>query len=511
MSEDATNCPSPEPQDNTMPTESDQQAQRYEKRREIEEQGIPAYGDAPQETLTPAQTVVEAFELPEGQELTETVYSLAGRITAKRTMGKSAFADIRDESGRIQVYAKRDVLGQENFDFFKSLDIGDIIVVTGPSFRTRAGEITVRIQQCRLLTKSLRPLPEKWHGLSNVEQRHRQRYLDMIGNPEVKDIFRRRVELIRNIRRYLEDLGFLEVETPMLQPIPGGAAANPFETYYAALDAHMYLRIAPELYLKRLLVGGFEKVFELNRNFRNEGLSRHHNPEFTMVEVYQAYGDCRTMMALVEDMVTTTAQYTLETLKITCYDNETELDLNTPWRRIRFHDLVCERMGADWFELDNNQRIRRAAEQGVEMSTEMNETEITQEVYEKLIEPTLIQPTFVTELPVDLVPLARRTAEKADTVDVFELVINGQELAPGYSELNDPVEQRRRLLNQLGVNDVSEIPAGKLDEDFLTALEYGMPPAGGMGIGIDRLVMTLLGQDSIREVILFPHLRPQEV
>jgi lysyl-tRNA synthetase class 2 len=425
---------------------------------------------------------------------------------AMRDMGKSVFADLRDESGRLQLYVQKGRMDEAAVKLFKALDIGDLIGATGVVFTTRMGEVSLKVDSFRLLAKSLRPLPEKWHGLTDVERRYRQRYLDLICNDEARALFRRRAEIVRRLRRFLEEREFMEVETPMLQPLAGGAAAKPFETYYAALDMPMVLRIAPELYLKRLLVGGFEKIFELNRNFRNEGLSRRHNPEFTMVEIYQAYGDCRTMMDLVEGLITTLAQDVLGTLTLQ-HPNGTTISLERPWRRVAYAELLRERMGQDWFDVTPEARRARAQAAGLDIAPEMSDLEVTHEVYEKRVEQTLIQPTFVTRFPAPLVPLARRCDDDPTVVDVFELEINGQEIAPGYSELNDPLDQRRRFEEQARTADAGTA-AGRVDEDFLTALEHGMPPAGGMGIGIDRLIMLLTGAESIRDVVLFPQMRP---
>ncbi len=435
---------------------------------------------------------------------TEVHVAAAGRITAYRIMGKSIFADIKDSTGKIQLYVHKDNLGEPSFLLFKKIDIGDIVGVEGKLFTTRTGEITIKISKFELLSKSLRTLPEKWHGLTDVEQIYRQRYLDLIVNEKSRDVFKKRFAIISEIRRILAEKQFTEVETPMLQYLAGGAAAKPFGTFYEALHAPMFMRIAPELYLKRLLVGGFEKIYELNRNFRNEGMSRRHNPEFTMIEIYQAFGDCRTMMDLVETLVTTVAQNVLGTLKID-HGNGRIIDLTPPWRRATYDDLVKEKAGADWFDITPAQRVERAQGMGLHIDPKFVDFEVTHEVYEKLIEQTLIQPTFVTRLPAVLVPLAKACADNGNYVDVFELEINGQEIAPGYSELNDPVEQRRRFEEQAKRAGPKE---GAIDEDFLTALEYGMPPAGGMGIGIDRLVMLLTASESIRDVILFPHLKP---
>ena len=439
---------------------------------------------------------------PEAEKQEEV--TIAGRMTAFRAMGKSIFADIKDSSGRMQIYVQRDQIGEDDFKVFKKLDLGDIIGVTGEPFTTRTGELTVKVHKFTLLSKSLRPLPEKFHGLTDIEQRYRQRYLDLITNDDSRKVFMQRFAILSEIRKFLASKGFLEVETPMLQPIPGGANANPFKTFYEALNSPMYMRIAPELYLKRLLVGGFERVFELNRNFRNEGIDRRHNPEFTMLEIYQAYGDCRSMMDLIEEMVTTIAMNLFGTLEIQ-HPGGKVINLARPWRRAPYRDLIKERAGADWFELTKEQKAAKAREMGLTITTEMEERDITHEIYEKLIEQTLIQPTFVTRLPAYLVPQAKACEDDPTVVDVYELEINGQEISPGYSELNDPIEQRKRFVEQ-AVHDGKDL-AMAIDEDFLTAMEHGMPPAGGLGLGVDRLIMLLTGAESIRDVLLFPQMR----
>jgi lysyl-tRNA synthetase class 2 len=431
---------------------------------------------------------------------------VAGRITAHRNMGKSQFLDLSDVSGRLQVYINLKELPAEQAAVFQLLDIGDFLGAEGEFFVTKTGEPTVRVEKFQILAKTLRPLPDKWHGISDIEVRNRQRYLDLIANQGSRDIFLTRSLIIREIRRYLEDKGFLEVETPMMQPIAGGAAAEPFKTHHNALGLDLFLRIAPELYLKRLLVGGFTKVFELNRNFRNEGISRRHNPEFTMLEVYWAYADFELMANLVEEMVCLLAERVAGSLQIAHKDSEGNIkrtiDLSRPWKRARYQDLICQ-VDETWYERSRDQKLIRCEELGVEVHPGMQEFEITQQVFEKLVEARTIDPLFVTHLPVELVPLAKQNAENPGLVDVYELIINGQEISPGYSELNDPVVQRRRLTEQVGEETQN------LDEDFLLALEHGMPPAGGIGVGVDRLVMALTGTDSIREVILFPHLKPK--
>ena len=474
--------------------------------------------------FTPAETCAQArANYAEGREI-----ALAGRITAHREMGKSQFLDIRDQSGRMQVYAQKNVLGDEQWHVFTHLDLGDFVGVRGTMFTTKTGEISVKLggkaQSSAgvspasgaggtpalpfvILAKALRPPPAKWHGLEDTEIRYRQRYLDLIGNPEVKDVFLKRSEIIREIRNFLHRRGYVEVETPMMQAIPGGAAAKPFVTHHNALGCDFYLRIALELYLKRLLVGGLDKVFEIGRNFRNEGLSRKHNPEFTMLEAYEAFGDYESMMELVQGLVCHVAESVLTRLVIEHKDAEGKvtrtIDLTPPWRRVKYKDLVRERAGADWFDVSPAERRERAVRMGAEIAREYEDFEVTQAVFEKLIEPTLIHPVFVTHAPKELIPLAKLSPDDPTTVEVFECCINGQEIAPAYTEQNDPLEQRERLEHQAGGEQQ------KLDEDFLVALEHGMPPAGGMGLGIDRLCMMLLGQESIRDVILFPQLKPK--
>jgi lysyl-tRNA synthetase class 2 len=453
--------------------------------------------------FTPGETCAHAREnYAEGREV-----SIAGRVTAHRDMGKSMFIDVRDQTGRLQVYAQKNVLGDEPFDVFRHLDLGDFIGAKGSLFTTKTGEISLKLSSFVILAKALRPPPEKWHGLADTEIRYRQRYLDLVANPDVKEVFLKRSQIVREIRNFLNDRGYVEVETPMMQAIPGGAAAQPFKTHHNALGCDFYMRIAIELYLKRLLVGGMDKVFEIGRNFRNEGLSRKHNPEFTMLEAYQAYGDYESMMELVQSMICHVAQKVLGTLIIEHKDAEGKvtktIDLTSPWRRIKYKDIVRERAGADWFDVSSQERRDRAVKLGAEIGKEYEDFEVTQGVFEKLIEPTLINPTFVTHAPKELIPLAKLSPDDPTSVEVFECCINGQEIAPAYSEQNDPIEQRERLEHQAGGEQQ------KLDEDFLVALEHGMPPAGGMGMGIDRLCMMLLGQESIRDVILFPQLKPK--
>jgi lysyl-tRNA synthetase, class II len=450
-----------------------------------------------------------------------TTLRAAGRITAHRDMGKSHFVDLRDSTGRIQVYIHAKEVGPETIELFKLVDLGDFIGVEGDCFLTKTGEPTLKVHKLTLLSKALRPLPEKWHGLQDVEARYRQRYLDLVTNERSRTVFEQRITIVREIRRFFEAKGFLEVETPMLQAVPGGAAAEPFRTHHKALGLDLYLRIAPELYLKRLLVAGFNKVFELNRNFRNEGISRKHNPEFTMLEAYWAYADFEKIADLVEEMICHLAGVISEgrasarpadgtsrssSLQVEHKDAEGNvtrtLNLTRPWRRVRYRDLIRE-IEPEWFNYTSEKRRERCGELGVEINPRMADYEVTQQVFEKLVEEKTFDPLFVTHCPKELVPLAKQNAEDDSVVDVYELVINGQEISPGYSELNDPMVQRQRLLEQAGEE------TQKLDEEFLLALEHGMPPAGGFGVGIDRLVMLLTGAESIRDVILFPQLKPK--
>src|SRR5438105_11656013 len=445
----------------------------------------------------------------------------AGRITAHRDMGKSHFLDLRDATGRIQIYIHPKEVGAELIDLFSLLDLGDFVGVEGTCFLTKTSEPTLKVRKFQVLAKSLRPLPEKWHGLQDVEARYRQRYLDLITNDQSRAVFAKRFLIVREIRRFLEDRGFVEVETPILQSVAGGAAAEPFQTRHKALGLDLYLRIAPELYLKRLLVGGFNKVFELNRNFRNEGISRKHNPEFTMLEAYWAYADFEKIADLVEEMICYVAEV-LEgrassrpetsgssSLRIEHRDAEGNvtrtINLTRPWRRARYHDLVREAAGADWFEISSEQRRERAKNLGVEILPQLADFEVTQHVFEKLVEEKTFDPLFVTHCPKELVPLAKQNRQQPEVVDVYELIINGVEISPGYTELNDPVTQRRRLLEQAGEE------TQKVDEDFLLGLEHGMPPAGGFGLGIDRLTMVRTGAESIRDAILIPLLKPKLV
>ncbi len=433
---------------------------------------------------------------------------LAGRLMAIRTHGKASFADLMDKTGRVQLYIKQNLVGEDEYDFFQELDLGDIIGVTGTVFKTRRGEVSIRVKSFELLTKSLRPLPEKFHGLKDKELRYRQRYLDLIVNPEVRETFKIRSEIIREMRRYLEDKDFLEVETPMMHPIAGGATARPFITHHNALDMDLYLRIAPELYLKRLIVGGFDKVFEINRNFRNEGMSYKHNPEFTMMELYQAQADYHDMMELTENLISNVAEKVLGTTTVT-YDDQ-EIDFAPPWKRITMVEAVEEFTGINFKEIDDIETARKEAKNvGVHVEDDMSVGEILNEVFEERVEEKLIQPTFIMDYPIEVSPLAKNKENDPGFTYRFEAFVYSREIANAFSELNDPEEQYRRFNKQVEMREAGDEEAQMMDEDFIRALEYGMPPTGGLGIGIDRLVMLMTNTSSIRDVILFPTMRPE--
>lgn len=479
------------------PTESELLHIRREKLDRLKERGSEPFGHAFATTHEPG-TLKAQFA--EGLQV-----RVAGRMLSKRQMGKASFFDLGDASGRIQCYLNKGDIGDEGYDLFVHLlDIGDFVGVEGETFVTKKGERSVHVKALTVLSKSLRPLPDKWHGVADREIRYRQRYLDLISNERSREVFLMRSRIVAEIRTFMQERGFIEVETPMMQDVPGGAAAKPFETFFHALNQAMYLRIAPELYLKRLLVGGLTKVFELNRNFRNEGLSRRHNPEFTMLEAYQAYADFETMAGLVEELICQLAQKFCGGLLIEHKDEEGNvtktINLQRPWKRATYRDLI-RAIDANWFDYTPEQRRTRAGELGVEIGEKLEDYEVTQHLFEKLVEERSIDPVFVTHCPKELVPLARQSKGDDSVVDVYELVINGVEISPGYSELNDPIVQRARLEAQAG----EEIQ--KIDEEFILALEYGMPPAGGIGVGIDRLIMMLTGAESIRDVVLFPQLK----
>jgi lysyl-tRNA synthetase, class II len=433
---------------------------------------------------------------------------IAGRVMAIRRMGKASFFHLQDRRGRLQVYVQQNKLGEEAYALFRSLDLGDIVGVWGRLFRTRTKELTLDVDGLRLITKCLRPLPEKWHGLADIEARYRQRYLDLMVNPDVREVFEKRSRIIRLLRRFFEERDFLEVETPMMQSIPGGAAARPFITHHNTLDMELYLRVAPELFLKRLLVGGFEKVFELNRNFRNEGISVRHNPEFTMLEFYQAYATFDDLMQLTEELFVCLAKEVVGSLTLAYGDHL--VDLTPPWRRLTIPEAIMRHGGATENDVRSLEGLNNFAKRkGVRVDARVPYGNALVEVFEQVAEPQLIQPTFMIGYPIEVSPLARKNDQNPTLVDRFELYIAGRELANAFSELNDPGDQRQRFMEQMEARKAGDDSANPIDDDYVRALEYGMPPAAGEGIGIDRLVMLLTNSPSIRDVILFPLLRSQ--
>jgi lysyl-tRNA synthetase class 2 len=467
--------------------------QRYKNLEKLKKAGINPFG----ESFSGIESIASLKkDYSEGRQV-----RVAGRIMARREHGKSVFIDLKDFSGRIQIYLRKDVIGEEAFDILKGLDIGDIIGLNGELFKTRTGEDTIKVSEYRVLSKSLLPLPEKWHGLKDVEVRYRQRYVDLIVNDSACQKFRTRIELIKHLREELNTKGFLEVETPMMHPIPGGAAGKPFKTHHQALDMDLYLRIAPEIYLKKLLVGGFEKIFEINRSFRNEGISTRHNPEFTMMEVYEAYSDCAGMMELTENLIRSTAKTLLGTEKFTYQGRDVDL---TVWKKVSFAELMKKN-----FDIGINDPlnawVKKLKAKGIEIEGDtVSKTQIINIVGE-LVEPeTETHPVFVVDMFKELSPLAKEKKDAPGLADRFELYIGGMEIANAYSELNDPIDQRRRFEEQVKAD-----PEAMVDEDFIRALEYGMPPAGGLGIGIDRLAMIFTDSANIREVIFFPQMRPE--
>jgi lysyl-tRNA synthetase, class II len=481
-------------------TEAELIAVRRDKLAKLRELGVDPYGGRYEVTCTPGE-LREGFA--EGRRV-----KVAGRITALRDMGKSVFFQLGDVHGSIQGYLGIKSLDEARAAAWKCLDRGDWIGIEGETFLTRTGEPTVKVEDFTVLSKALRPMPDKWHGVADREIKYRKRHLDLMGNPDSAGLFVTRSLMLAEIRRFLQERGFLEVETPMLQDIAGGAAARPFETYHNALGMPLTLRIAPELFLKRLLVGGFTKIFELNRNFRNEGISRRHNPEFTMLEAYWAFSDFEQMAELVEEMTCHLAEKFCGGLIIEHKDDEGNvtrtIDLTRPWRRANYHDLIKGVAGEGFFDLSPEQRRAKCDELGVQISPEMEDYEVIQQVFEKKVEEQTFDPCFVTRVASELIPLAKVTPG-GKTVEVYELIINGQEISPGYSELNDPDVQRERLMHQAGGEEEQ-----KVDLDFIETLEHGMPPAGGIGIGIDRLVMMLTGAPTIRDVVLFPLLKRKE-
>nr|WP_042171352.1 lysine--tRNA ligase [Paenibacillus gorillae] len=480
---------------------------RRDKLDELRGLGVDPFGGKFERTHA-AKEIVSAYEAFSKEELEEkaVTVSIAGRIMQKRGMGKAAFAHIQDLSGKIQIYVRKDSVEANKYAAFELLDIGDIVGVHGVVFKTNTGEVSVKAKEVEVLTKSLLPLPDKYHGLKDVELRYRQRYVDLIMNQDVQQTFISRSRIIQSMRRYLDSLGYLEVETPTLHSIAGGAAARPFETHHNALDMQLYMRIAIELHLKRLIVGGLEKVYEIGRVYRNEGISTRHNPEFTMIELYEAYADYKDIMALTENLIAHIAQEVFGTTKIT-YQGE-EIDLTPQWRRVSMVDLVKETTGVDFgVQMSDEEAHALAKEHKVPVEQHMTFGHILNAFFEQFCEHTLIQPTFVTGHPVAISPLAKKNAEDPRFTDRFELFIVAREHANAFTELNDPIDQRQRFESQLVEREQGNDEAHEMDDDFIRALEYGMPPTGGLGIGIDRLVMLLTDAPSIRDVLLFPHMR----
>jgi lysyl-tRNA synthetase class 2 len=481
--------------------------QRVRKLESLQKEGINPFPNNFRVTHT-ARDIYEAFGSKSDEELkwVEEIFSLAGRIVAIRDFGKASFLQIQDRKGRVQVYLRKDIIGGQTFQLFKTFDIGDFVGVEGKVFRTKTGELTLQVQRIQLLTKSLRPLPEKWHGLTDVEARYRHRYLDLIANPRAREIFLARIQAIQRIREFFIHRDFIEVETPMMHPIPGGATAKPFKTYHNALNMDLYMRVAPELFLKRLVIGGFERVFEINRNFRNEGISTQHNPEFTMLEFYQSYSTFEDLMTLTEELFCTIVKEMQGGFSLTYQGKEIHFDPS--WKRIRFKDSLVEIGGLDPVILrDPSKAIEEAKSIGLELKKGTSHGRVLADLFKEKVELHLLQPTFITHYPTEVSPLSRRNEKDPEVVDRFELFIAGREIANGFSELNDPIDQRERFVQQLKEKDDEAIPSLRLDEDFLQALEFGMPPTAGEGIGIDRWVMLLTDAPSIRDVIFFPLLR----
>ncbi|MHB8770692.1 MAG: lysine--tRNA ligase [Syntrophales bacterium] len=492
--------------------ETELQKKRREKIDSLMSDGIDLYPNDARVGNTTASVRERFGEMtPEELERVTERFTLAGRMMAVRDFGKGAFISIQDRTGRIQAFLRKNQIGDKAFSLFKRLDIGDIVWISGRVFKTKTGELTIDVEEngIRLLAKSLHPLPEKWHGLTDIEIRYRQRHLDLIVNPDVRKVFQVRSRIISLIRRFMEERDFLEVETPMMQSKAGGAVARPFRTYHNALGMNLFLRIAPELYLKRLITGGLERVFEINRNFRNEGISTFHNPEFTMMEFYQAYATYEDLMETTEGLITFVAEQ-LFASRTFCYQG-TQIDLTPPWRRITVREAVLAYGGLEAAALDDpDQLAAHARKLGIEVKPSDPPGKVMMAVFDETVEKNLVQPTFVTRYPVDVSPLSRRNAADPSLVDRFELYICGREIANAFSELNDPVDQRRRFEMQLKEREAGDLEAHEMDEEYLAALECGMPPTAGEGIGIDRLVMLFTDSASIRDVILFPLLRTRE-
>ncbi len=487
---------------------SEQELLRREKLKELQDAGKDPFDVYKVEVTHNSKEIKENHEALAGVKI-----KTAGRLMRKRVQGKAGFSDIHDREGKLQLYIKLDNVGEEKLKFFKTLDLGDLISVEGETFITKTGEISLQVTDFELIAKSLKPLPDKWHGLVDPDVRYRQREVDLIVNPEVRETMVKRSKIITEIRRYLDDRGFLEVETPILSPIAGGAAARPFQTHHNALDIHMYLRIATELYLKRLIVGGFEKVYDMGKNFRNEGVSFKHNPEFTMIELYEAYSDYNDMMDLTEDMVSTVAQKVNGTMKIN-YQG-TEIDLTPPWRRLTMVDAVKEQTGIDFsnITLEEAHAVAEKHHMQDDFKYDIAHTsigDVLNAMFERFAEDKLIQPTFITDYPVEISPLTKKKRGNPAFTERFEGFIYGREICNAYSELNDPIVQRERFNQQAKERELGDDEAYRIDEEFMSALETGMPPTGGLGIGVDRIVMFLTDAHSIRDVILFPTMKPQE-
>lgn len=482
---------------------NEQMQVRIDKMHKIEEHGWKPFGYRFLYTHRAADIAAQFDELSEK----ETEVKMAGRIMAIRGHGKTCFMDMQDKTGRIQVYVRKDVIGEENYALIKLMDIGDTVGITGTAFRTHMGELSIKANSVEMLSKSLRPLPEKWHGLKDVETRYRQRYVDLIVNPEVRDTFVKRSQIIRSIREVLDSHDFLEVETPILNTIAGGAAARPFISYHNALDMQVYMRIAPELYLKRLIVGGMDRVYEMGRVFRNEGIDNRHNPEFTSVEIYQAFADYRDMMDLTEEVVVKTAEKVLGTTTIN-YEGTT-IELASPWKRMSMIEAVKEYSGKDFTNVTDLEEARAIAKElNVAVEPSFGIGKIINACFEEYVEDKLIQPTFITGHPKEISPLAKSNPENPEITDRFEAYIYGRELCNGFTELNDPIDQKERFLKQVEERANGDEEANMMDEDFVNALEYGLPPTGGLGIGIDRLVMFLTNSSTIRDVLFFPTMKP---
>ena len=493
-----------------MDETSDLIQQRIRKLEALKQEGVDPYPNRFKATRT-SREIHEVFGSKSDEELksVEETFSIAGRIMAIRDFGKASFVQVQDREGRMQVYLRKDLVGETAFRSFKNMDIGDFIGVRGKVFRTKTQELTLQAQTFELVTKSLRPLPEKWHGLTDVETRYRHRSLDLIANPRAREIFLTRIRAIQWFREFFVTRGFMEVETPMMHPIPGGATAKPFETHHNALGMDLYLRIAPELYLKRLVIGGFEKIFEINRSFRNEGISTLHNPEFTMLEFYQSYATYEDLIAMTEELLVSMVEKVRGGTTLT-YGGQ-QIDFTPPWKRIRYQDALIEYGKFDPEVIRDPLRARKAAETlGLELKKGTSHGRVLDDLFKEGVEPHLHQPTFITHYPTEVSPLSRRNNDDPEVVDRFELFVAGREIANGFSELNDPIDQRERFLKQLSERDDEGEAGLRLDEDFLHALELGMPPTAGEGIGIDRWVMLLTDSPSIREVIFFPLLRSEK-